>query len=94
MKVYNGVEIALLCLWGLRYKRVRGQEGVATPCCYSGANKGLTNTLLFSYYYYIRPFTECFLVMVTIPVTAIVFTIRKTGLIPNQYISTEMSSNQ
>ena len=36
------------------YQRVRGQEGVATPCCYSGINKGLKNTLLFSYYY-IRP---------------------------------------
>ena len=38
----------------LGYSRVRGQEDVATPCCYRSINKGLKNTLLFSYYY-IRP---------------------------------------
>ena len=55
MRVYKGAETTLLCVWGLRYERVMGQEGVATLCCYCGTNKGLKNTLLFSYYYYIRP---------------------------------------
>ena len=54
MRVHKSVETALWHERDIGYYRVGGQEGVATPCCYRSVNKGLKNTLVFSYYY-IRP---------------------------------------